>query len=342
VVNRSLKAKLSDITNQYGLRLHNVVAYDSLYKQNAAFRASTDKGTFLIKPFHKRVHGTKSGTKGQITRVSSFFHKLKKSGYSHAPNWLTTKDGRYWVNLNGRLYYMTEWLEGRSIQMDNDRDFSLLGRALANLHTSCQDTLPAMSPYTQKQITLLQAQDRLFQLRLKDIQSLTAPGKWFRSHGGKCCELTREAWEIIHTREVKRSIKEETNHPTLVHGDVTVPNVIINSNGLFLIDWDCLRMDSTYNEIAKTVLNTTGYNLAYIHAFLHGYQEIKPLKPAERHLITALYRLPREAWYAAGSLVLGNTPPIFRILQHTWENRIKAIHWMDDWTRQSPTVEVST
>jgi CotS family spore coat protein len=343
VVNLFFKANVKNITNQYGLRLHNVDAYDSLYKRNAAFRASTDKGKFLIKPFHTRTRGTKLTTNQQITRVSSYFQKLKESGYPHSPNWLTTSSGRYWVSHNGRPYYMTEWLEGRNLQIDNEQDYTTLGRALANLHTICKDSLPSMSPYTQRQIHFFKVQDRLFQRRLTGIRKhTTITGKWFRKHGDKCKKLAREAWEIVDTSKVKRIIRREVKHPALIHGDVTSPNIIIHSKGLYLIDWDCLRMDSTYNEIAKTLLNTTSYNLSKIQVFLRGYEEIKPLKPAERLLVSALFRLPREAWYVARNVVFGKGQRVFRTLEQTWEERMNAIRWMDEWARQSSPVVHST
>jgi Ser/Thr protein kinase RdoA (MazF antagonist) len=130
-------------------------------------------------------------------------------------------------------------------------------------------------------------------------------------------------------------MSEEIKHPALIHGDVTRPNIIINSKGLFLIDWDCLRMGSTYNEIVKTLSNTTYYNPILINALLRGYEEIKPLKSAERLLISALFRLPREAWGAARNIARGRGHRSFRVLEQTWEQRLIAIRCLDEWARQT-------
>ena len=153
--------------------------------------------------------------------------------------------------------------------------------------------------------------------------------------------MAKEAWEIFRESEVKQIISEEINYPSLIHGDVTIPNIIINPNGMFLIDWDCLRMGSTYNEIAKTLLNTTYYNPIHIEALLRGYEEIKPFKSAERLLISALFRLPREAWSEARNIVWGRGQHGFRLLEQTWDERLNAIRWMDEWVRKLPPVIIT-
>jgi Ser/Thr protein kinase RdoA (MazF antagonist) len=333
MANRHHKEKLLDIANQYGLHLHRIKSYNSLYKKNAAYRASTDNGEFLIKEFSIRSKNTNLTKDQKSRRTSLFIQKLKKCKYPNIANWLTTKSKQYFVNKNGRKYYMTEWIEGRSLQ-NEVQDYEALGKALATLHTSCKDSLPSMSSFTKKQIGVFKLQDRLFGLRLRNIQrGKTIAKRWFQEHGGHCRELTNEAWNIIDTPEVKKIIVKEINHPALIHGDVTHPNIIINSSGLYLIDWDCLRMGSIYNEIAKTLSNTTSYNPVHIYALLHSYEEIKSFNPGERLLISALFRLPREAWGVARNMVMGRGPRGFRVLEQTWEERLNAIRWLDGWAR---------
>jgi Ser/Thr protein kinase RdoA (MazF antagonist) len=331
-----LKAMYKEIANSYGLRLRRIKSYDSLYKKNAVHRASTDKGKFLIKAFHKKSSGTKLTKEQQIIQVSSYIHKLKDGGYSNFPNWLTTDSGRHFVNKNGRPYYMTDWIEGRSLQNDS-QDYEALGRALANLHTIRKGRLSSKSSFTKKQIELFKFQDRLFRFRLADIRKKKSAAKrWFQKHGGRCSTLADEAWSILSDPEVKQIISNEIKHPAFIHGDVTFPNIIINSSGLFLIDWDSLRKGSTYYEIAKTLANTTCFNPVQIDALLRGYEEIKPLHSAERLLISALFRLPREAWSEARSIALGKGLRGFRVLEQTWDERLKAILWVDGWARKLP------
>jgi Ser/Thr protein kinase RdoA (MazF antagonist) len=333
------KSKLEYITSQYGLRLRRIQTFDSLYKKNAVIRASTNKGKYLIKALSIRTYG-KNLTKKQLSaRFFSHVRKLKKYSYPNCANWLTTKSGQYFVNKNGSPYYMTEWIKGRSLQNDV-LDYEALGKALANLHILCKDDeRPSLSFFTKKQIKIFEIQDRLFRLRLKGIRQRKSVAKrWFKNHGDQCINLANEAWDIIKTSEVKRVLSKERNHPALIHGDVTTPNIVINSSGLYLIDWDCLRMGSIYNEIAKTLSNTTYYKPVHIDALLRSYEKIKPLHSAERLLISALYRLPREAWGVARNIAFGKGLRDFHLLKQTWDERLGAIRWLDEWARQLPPV----
>jgi Ser/Thr protein kinase RdoA (MazF antagonist) len=335
VGNRYHKARFADITNQYGLQLYRIKPYDSLYKKNAAYRASTNKGKFLIKALQIRTFGTNLTNQQQSNRVSSYIKKLKASRYPNLAKWLITNSGKYYVIKNGRQYYMTEWIKGHGLQNDV-HEYEALGTALANLHTICKNDHSSMSSFTKVQIKLYKIQERLFRHQLKVIRGKkTSNKKWFKKHGDRCNELADEAWRIIRTSEVKHIVSEEINQPALIHGDVTHPNIIINSKGLYLIDWDWLRMGSTYNEIVKTLANTTYYNPVLINAFLRGYEAIKPLKSAERLLISALFRLPREAWGEARNIALGRGHRSFRVLKETWDQRLNAIRWMDEWARQT-------
>jgi Ser/Thr protein kinase RdoA (MazF antagonist) len=336
--NRYHKARLIDIAKRFGLHIYHIKSYDSLYKKNAVYRVSTNKGKFLIKAFHTRTLDTKLTNKQQCAQVSSYVKKLKDCRYPNVPNWLTTNSGRHFVNKNGNLYYMTEWIEGHRLQNDI-KEYEALGRALANLHTICKDNRTSKFSFTKRQIKLFNHEDRLFRLRLTSIRKKkTIAKRWFRKHGDRCSELANEAWKIIGTPEVKQIISKERKHPALIHGDVTIPNIVFNSSGMFLIDWDCLRMGSTYNEIAKTLSNTTYYNPVHIDALLRGYNEIKPLNSAERLLISALFRLPREAWSEAKKIVLNRSHRGFRVLEQTWNDRMNAICWLDEWARQHPPV----
>jgi Ser/Thr protein kinase RdoA (MazF antagonist) len=169
VGNQYLKTRLTDIASRYGLHLHRIKPYNSLYKKNAVYRASTDKGGFLIKAFHMRTFGTKLTKIQQSVQVAAYIKKLKQCRYPNMMQWLITKSGQNYVIKNGRLYYMSKWIKGHPLQND-DQEYEALGKALAMLHTLCKDCLPSKSYFTIRQIKLLKFQERLFRRRLTVIR----------------------------------------------------------------------------------------------------------------------------------------------------------------------------
>jgi Ser/Thr protein kinase RdoA (MazF antagonist) len=330
VINRHHYAIFKHITTQYGLRLRRVKSFDSMYKKNVVYRASTDKGRFLIKAFSNRLLDGKSFSK---ERLVSNIKKLKKSQYPHIARFLFTKTGKYFVNTNNKSYYMMEWVKGHPLQNDVQH-YEKLGRALAKLHTSCKDIHYSLSSFTKRQIKFFENESRLFRLRLKLIQKKKA-SNWFKDHGKQCIGLANEAWEIIKKPEVQRVLSKEKKRSALIHGDVTIPNILVHSSELFLIDWDSLRQGSAYYEIVKTLSNTTYYRPELIDALLRGYEKIKSLSPGERLLISALFRLPREAWNVARNKAYGRKQRGFDIVKGSWNDRLDCIMKLDQWAHSS-------
>ncbi|SEC27961.1 phosphotransferase [Paenibacillus sp. GP183] len=330
--NRHHYAIFKHITTQYGLRLRRIKSFDSMYKKNVVYRASTNKGKFLIKAFSNRISDGRRFSKAKLV---SNIKKLKKSHYPYIGRFLTTKSGRYYVNTNKKSYYMMEWVKGHPMQKDPNH-YEKLGKALANLHTSYKDSHDSVSSFTKRQIKCFEIESRLFQLRLKLIKKMKATSsRWFKEHGKQCIGLANEAWEIIKKPEVQHVLSEEKKHPALIHGDVTIPNIVVHSSKLFLIDWDSLRKGSAYYEIAKTLSNTAGYKPELLEALLQGYEKIKRLSPGERLLISALFRFPREAWNEARNLAYGRKTRGFDILKGSWNDRLDCIKKLDQWAYSS-------
>jgi Ser/Thr protein kinase RdoA (MazF antagonist) len=332
VINRHHYAIFKHITSQYGLRLRRVKSFDSMYKKNVVYRASTDKGRFLIKAFSNRLLDGKSFSK---ERLVANIKKLKKSHYPHISRFLTTKKGNYYVQTDNKSYYMMEWVKGQPIQNDVEH-YEKLGRALAKLHTSCKDRDHSVSSFTKRHIKFFENESHLFRSRLKLIQKMKAKSSiWFKDHGKQCIGLANEAWEIIKKPEVQRVLSKEKRRSGLIHGDVTIPNILVHSSELFLIDWDSLRKGSAYYEMAKTLSNTTQYKPELIYALLRGYEKIKHLSQGERLLISALFRLPREAWKESRNVAYGRKQRGLDILKGSWNDRLDCIMKLDQWAHSS-------
>ncbi len=228
--NRYQKSKFKAITKQYGLDLIRIKTHDSLYKKNAVYCATTNKGKFLVKALNTRSMGKDLPKK----EFFSYVRKLKESHYPYAPQWLKTRSGKFLVGWHGRPYYMTEWVTGRALNREPE-DYVSLGKALGHLHKLRRIHRTPTPPYTQQRIKTFKAQSHLFQQHLNYIRHKNnESSRWLEKHGEHCVQLSNEAWGILQDPKVKRLLAREKRHPTLVHGDVTIPNIVIHHRGRFL------------------------------------------------------------------------------------------------------------
>ncbi|WP_261303328.1 aminoglycoside phosphotransferase family protein [Paenibacillus andongensis] len=335
MANPYTKHRIRKVTRRFGLRLLRSGTVASFYKENAIIQVQTNTGTYAVKPFFRNTL-LRSSTLHQMKTTAENIKLLINSGFSYMPKWLTARSGKLWTLHHGRPFYMTEWIKGRNLE--TKEDFEELGRALATLHTTSGDLLDTKGPFTNKQIELWKIQDRLFRRRMdRAIQKHERNRRWYKKYGKHCKRLTDRVWDNLNSPEIADLLKKESERPTLIHNDITSPNVIISENGqLFIIDWDRVKVGSIYVDLVKALMNTTQFNPDFILALLKGYEERRPLDATERKLISALYGLPREAWHATRFPNRSRSREMLDILEQTWDSRLKAMDLLEAWTKSIP------
>ncbi|MDQ0903123.1 MULTISPECIES: phosphotransferase [unclassified Paenibacillus] len=335
MANPYTKNRIHKITRRFGLLPLRSGTVASFYRENAIIQVQTETGTFAMKPFFRNTL-LRTSTVHQMKTTAAYIELMMNSGFSYMPKWLTTPSGKLWTLHLGRPFYMTEWIKGRNLE--TNEDFEELGRGLATLHTTSSGLLDTKGPFTHKQIELWKIQDRFFRRRMATaIQTHERNRKWYKKYGKYCKRLTDQAWANLSSPEIEDLMKKESEHPALIHNDITSPNVIISENGqLFIIDWDRVKVGSIYVDLAKALMNTTQFNPDFILALLKGYEERRPLDETERKLISSLYGLPREAWHATRFPHQSRSREMLEILEKTWHPRLKAMDLLDEWTKSIP------
>lgn len=327
------KQRLASIAKRFRLKLLNYTSQPSLYKRTAVFRIETNKGIFSLKPFAGSMLSDLT-TLRQMRNTAKLVRILKEHKYPHLPKWPRTKSGRYWVQSKGRPYYLMEWIEGT--RLSGLDDYVKLGHALALLHTTAGHKLTAKQADTLMEINEMKKQDRQFRRRhLRRISMFKhRHRKWLREHMEQCFQLSDGAWAMMNEPEIRALLAAEPDHPCIVHGDITSPNVVLSRDQLYIIDWDRVKVGSIYIELAKAIMNTSNLNPVCMEAILRGYEEKKPLLPAERRLVYALSRLPREVWHCTHLPRQSNTRTLLDILEKTWPYRLEAVQWLETWANQ--------
>ncbi|MGG1617546.1 phosphotransferase [Paenibacillus sp. NRS-1782] len=326
------KAQIRKITSRFGLFPLKSSLVSSLYRKNAVIQVKTKKGTYALKPF-SRTRMVRSNTIQQMEQAASMIRLLKKRKYSYMPAWLPTHSGELWTLHQGTPFYMSQWIKGRGLE--NAEDFEKLGWALATLHatsTGLHQIGRGKSP-TLQQLRIWKKQDRLFQRKISKISRHDKEyGNWYNAHGKDCKRLARRAWKDLQDTSIVKLLQKENRSPALIHSDITIPNVMISDDSeLKIIDWDRVKVGSVYADLAKALMNTTQFNPKFVQSLLKGYQKRKPLSQTERKMVTALYKLPREAWHASLHPNRSRDREILDNWDQSWPLRLQIIHILQEW-----------
>lgn len=331
------KSHLAAIAKQFGLKLIHYKAYGSLYRQNAVYKIDTDKGAYALKPFFGN-RSLQISSLQQLKYKSNFIQIIKESDYRYMPKWMKTNSGEYYLEHNGKLFYIMEWVDGHPLTRPDD--YRTLGKAVAILHSTANQKITNKQNYTKLQIKLLEQQDKQFRNNIRELSRYDHNiRRWFRNHKDDYLDLADEAWEILEDSGIRKLLRSEREQPAFIHGDITSPNVVISKEDLYIIDWDRIRVDSIYMELAKTITNTTNFNPVNIDAFFKGYEKKKPLSGSEKKLIHALTRLPREAWIVLQNPRSKKSAKLLQVLDESWSARLEAVKWMKGWSTRKKREE---
>ncbi|WP_152393070.1 phosphotransferase [Paenibacillus guangzhouensis] len=330
MVSTYTRTRIHQITRRFGMIPIHTVSVPSLYRKSAILQVRTNRGTYAVKPFFRSPF-LRSSTIHQIKTTAGYMQRLAESGFTYMPHWHRSTSGSLWIMNQGRPFYMTAWIQGR--KLEKKEDYEELGRAIATLHQTSRRFIHTNDTVTRKQIRIWQGKDRLFRRRMAvALRMNERRHKWYKHYGKACERLADRAWTMITSPEIAELLAKEVAGPALIHNDITTPNVIISDDGgLFIIDWDYVRIGSIYVDVVKALMNTTQYNPIYILALIKGYEELYPFDKHERKLISALYGLPLEAWQATQIIYRKRSSEMLRIMEQTWILRLKAVDVVDEW-----------
>ena len=326
--NANVSSMLQDVAHRYGIARYSWNVENSLYKSFAAVKINCDEGTILLKPF--------VGTIKQLQSVTMMLEELWLGGYRHMPRLRRTITGGRFVVLGNDKYYATDWVEGETLD-ESEAHLFRLGGALAKLHhQTIADDSQSRNPSCPTELKLSQL--RRYDARCRGIRvkgrGRTKDQRWYVSLLPQFSQMADEAWEQVTNSNLRHVLEEELYHRSPVHGDVTRFNVIVEPNDdIRLIDWDRVKIGSRWMEIVNALSNTARFRPVEMAALLRGYESEAPLTKEQRQLVAALYRLPREAWYAyrrQGANEVWNEE-LLSVLERTWDERVAAIDWMDAW-----------
>lgn len=308
------------VLRKYGFVARQIKTYDSHYARGVAFRVGTRRGDVAVKPFR--------GSSRRLSAICMRVQRLRKLGFCHMPRWYHTTSGRPWVTSHDQVIYVTEWIEGQQLG-ERVNDYGLLGGALGSLH---RRTTIHTSSLKQVAWNKLLGDFQRCEVLLRDLNAQKIGkllGTWYENAYHDIIKLSGSAWSEMRNLIQKQG---ESLRLSLIHGDVTVPNVIIQDNKAVLIDFEQLKYGFSTIELAKVLANTTGFKTKNMRALLKSYEKQFPLTPLERKLLLASYSIPREFYTSIKQAQKkGGTPQIATIFRSSWSERLEAIAWLKNW-----------
>ncbi|PTX61856.1 CotS family spore coat protein [Melghirimyces profundicolus] len=115
-----------------------------------------------------------------------------------------------------------------------------------------------------------------------------------QKHGSEILQMARASIRTLRNSNYK-SICRKTK-ATLCHGDCGPTNIIRTRKGMYLIDFETMRLDLRIYDLYRLIFNSCkdhNWNFDIAQSILDGYQKVYKLNRSDYRLLKILLRFPR-------------------------------------------------
>lgn len=263
----------------YRLSTDELTWFDSLYVHEVAARFEADGRFYKLKRFRGKLH--------DLERLAHRHILLQEKMRGVLPTWQVTTCAKPYIELGDNLYYVTDWVSGRTFG-HTQSDAHALGRLLSYVHAFDPPDSGFQVPRMQQRLRTTVQAKRILGNGI--AQRMPDPIRTF---------LRREAQSLREQMSIPlRQLRLSAGYlsPAVVHGDVTIPNLLYDEHRARLIDWETANGGFAVEELAKTAMNTCNLSIPLVDSLLDGYH-FDALSPEQRAAFLCFLHIPREIVY---------------------------------------------
>ncbi|WP_090670979.1 phosphotransferase [Paenibacillus tianmuensis] len=197
-------------------------------------------------------------------------------------------------------FVLHPWLKGSWPSPKSRSQMKACGTLLARFHrTGKRITIPkaGINNMSGKWYTYLQNEQKVLQKAFRKAKrnGFRSPlDRLLQAHGKEILQMGKASLRSLRNSDY-RSICRKTK-ATLCHGDCGPTNIIRSANGMYLIDFETLRLDLRAYDLYRIIFNSCidhGWNFSIVKSILDGYQKVFKLTTSDYQMLKIWLRFPR-------------------------------------------------
>lgn len=204
-------------------------------------------------------------------------------------------------------YVLQSWVEGRWPAPTSAEDMRACAVLLAGFHQAGRKCIPPQRGlanmigkwpqlFNKQYAVLKQKINKAKQAKIN--RSRNALDNWLNKYGDDIIRRARAALAILRDSgyESACAAAREQGNLALCHGDGGPTNFLINNKGIYLLDFETLRIDLRAYDLYRIIHNSCKdykWNFEIARHILEGYDAVEPLNPTDFALLKVWLRFPR-------------------------------------------------
>lgn len=246
----------------------------------------------------------------QMQFIHSFLHYLQDQGFTQVLTAIPTPDGRDFIVMEGVVYSLYHWIDGKRPNFRHLDELNDACRALAKMHHACTGFHPPAGSRPRKRW------GRLIDIHKKRRHDLTQfaeiakekryPSRFDREylkHLPDYLNLADQSLALLNADEYNNLVHEGKQKGYVCHGDVAERNFIRTPDGeTWIIDLDSCRLDLPVMDLVKftrRILKKSHWSPNVAQNVISSYHQVYPLSPEEIRLFEAMIMFPQKFWRIA-------------------------------------------
>lgn len=289
------------ILAEYDLKIDNVEKLGKVWK------VYTDRGIKCLMAFE--------GNEERLKFIFEGLEHIAKRGFRNAIRFIRTKHGQpYILHSKNKIFYLSDWFEGRNCNFTNEEDILLAADYLGKLHLAAEGFRPIIN---ETEIDpeldvwndwIGRLESRINELgQYKDIAGKKAHKSKFDKNFLKYVDyyITQsiQALKLLKDSKYPTYKTEEASKGFICHRSYSETNLIISQdNSINIVDFDnCIQDIKIYDltRFLEVVLIRNRWSWELARGALRNYGQIINLTDDDLKIALSLLCFPRRFWVVA-------------------------------------------
>lgn len=284
---------IKNVMNKYDVTINYIEKVRSVYK------IKTENEFLCLK---KMKHGKIKPINGSI-----LVEELKKNNFHNVPNYVKTKNNKFFVKYKGFIFYVIQWIDGDECIMKNLDEAVNCAKLLGEFHlaTSKIDNSKLYIKDNTKKW------NKIFVKYLKDIKKYKQiiSNKKFINEFDTLYKENIEyyynrgifALNLLNESSYYKFLNYENKNKTICHDSYYYQNILKEGNDYYIVDLDSIVINLKIYDLGKMInrlMYTNYYKWDFSKAkiLIEAYNSVNKLSLEELEIMLALIIFPRKFW----------------------------------------------
>lgn len=244
---------------------------------------------------------------GHFLFIYSAMKHLQDNGFKNIPEFIISKDGEEFIEVDNNHAYLTPWVSARQCNYDNPIDVTIAALKLAELHNKSLDfkVTRQMKPrigwlrwikvYDTRKNEILD-----FKNRIEKKQKLSEFDHRYMEMMEEELKRCDMAIENLARSQYINKMRDEIKERGFCHHDYANHNILINNNGeVNIIDFDYCILDTHLHDLSSLLIRRMKngkWSMENAIQIINDYSTVKEVFTSDIPIMAAFMEFPQAYW----------------------------------------------